>query len=44
MKAIQKELGELKMKCLMNLKQLAKKIEKAGMPKEAKEKCTDRIK
>ncbi len=39
MKAIQKELGELE-DSPNELEALAKKIEKAGMSKEAKEKCT----
>lgn len=38
MKAIQKELGELE-DAPNELEALAKKIEKSGMPKEAKEKC-----
>ncbi len=38
MKAIQKELGELE-ECPNEIEQLAKRIEKAGMPKEAKEKA-----
>ncbi len=38
MKAIQKELGELE-EVPNELESLAKRIEKAGMPKEAKDKC-----
>jgi ATP-dependent Lon protease len=40
MKAIQKELGDLEESPTNELEALAKKIEKAGMHKEAKEKCT----
>jgi ATP-dependent Lon protease len=43
MKAIQKELGELEEGAPNELESIAKKIEKAGMPAEAKAKCVNEL-